>query len=434
LLPVALGAVPEQKRIMGFKERGHRWPPIWQPESSKGWTAVMERREQQARCIKNSQQRWDAFVMLAQAGVIVPNYTRLGFGVAEAPAWVNAKLQASLDRYLVHKQVRGEEENRATEADDREILAIVGANRPLFVDQEDLSRETLLALQPMHEAWAGVKLVPEMAYGLRIYRDGAQLLMHYDKVETHVISSILHVGHDNASEPWPIVIEGLDGQTHEVVLKEGQMLFYESSKCLHGRPRPFKGSYYSSIFVHYRPVDYRLTKEEVEYAVALDFVETNLCNRSSGLPELELRSTGIREPICPPTHWCALGVDSTTDSEIAAEMTSSARCVGGTLVSWLIKEWGHNCWSPTDSNRRTVIAKADAVSQCAIAVYQNEECGHAFEFDNATGFCGCGSRGTANEGCGEQRAPGRIRSSSHTLVLHIAPQGCGRGATGAAEL
>ena len=40
--------------------------------------------------------------------------------------------------------------------------------------------------------------------------------MHMDKVETHIVSSILHVDRDPAAAPWPLVIEGLDGRTHEV--------------------------------------------------------------------------------------------------------------------------------------------------------------------------------------------------------------------------
>ena len=38
-------------------------------------------------------------------------------------------------------------------------------------------------------------------------------------------------------EPWPIVIEGYDGRSVEVDLQPGEMLFYESAKCIHGRPR-----------------------------------------------------------------------------------------------------------------------------------------------------------------------------------------------------
>jgi len=108
-------------------------------------------------------------------------------------------------------------------------------------------------LRPLHEAWSGVELVPQTAYGLRIYRNQSCLLMHTDSPETHVISSILHIDHDENSEPWPLVIEDFDGNTNEVFLESGDILFYESSKLLHGRPRRFNGEWYSSIFLHYYP-------------------------------------------------------------------------------------------------------------------------------------------------------------------------------------
>ena len=31
------------------------------------------------------------------------------------------------------------------------------------------------------------------------------------------------------------------------------MLLYESSKCTHGRPTPFRGKYYASAFIHFKP-------------------------------------------------------------------------------------------------------------------------------------------------------------------------------------
>ena len=67
------------------------------------------------------------------------------------------------------------------------------------------------------------------------YQNASNLLMHVDKVEDHVVSSIFHVDHayDDDAEPWPIVIEAFDGTTHEVDLQPFEMLFYESSKCLH---------------------------------------------------------------------------------------------------------------------------------------------------------------------------------------------------------
>ena len=50
-----------------------------------------------------------------------------------------------------------------------------------------------------------------------------------------------------------IITSDLHGNTHEVILTPGDVLFYESSKCLHGRPKIFNGKAYSSIFIHYYP-------------------------------------------------------------------------------------------------------------------------------------------------------------------------------------
>ena len=50
-------------------------------------------------------------------------------------------------------------------------------------------------------------------------------------------------------------IEDHEGNLHSVNLEPGEMLFYESAKCLHGRMTTFKGRYYGGIFLHYQPVD-----------------------------------------------------------------------------------------------------------------------------------------------------------------------------------
>ena len=43
--------------------------------------------------------------------------------------------------------------------------------------------ETINALKPLHEAWAGgIELVPTSAYGVRFYQNGSSLVMHHDRV------------------------------------------------------------------------------------------------------------------------------------------------------------------------------------------------------------------------------------------------------------
>ena len=49
--------------------------------------------------------------------------------------------------------------------------------------------------------------------------------MNVLQVETHVISSIVHIAHkyDNDSVPWPLQIEDHFGKMHNVVLKAGEV-------------------------------------------------------------------------------------------------------------------------------------------------------------------------------------------------------------------
>ena len=61
------------------------------------------------------------------------------------------------------------------------------------MDLGRLANEIMADLKPMHEEWSSTKLKASNAYGLRIYRPGNTLTMHTDKLETHVISAIVHV-------------------------------------------------------------------------------------------------------------------------------------------------------------------------------------------------------------------------------------------------
>jgi hypothetical protein len=166
--------------------------------------------------------------------------------------------------------------------------------------------QVLRELKPLHEAWANTKLTPYHAYGFRLYRNQSNLLMHVDKMDTHVISCILHIDSSDDAEPWPILIEDFQGNTNEVVLKSGQMLFYESSKCFHGRPKKFSGSWYSSIFVHYTPTDgWKDIDHKMEAHYAVPPVWNTPPTLEPPLDELQMVGTSMKEPDCPD-EWCAL--------------------------------------------------------------------------------------------------------------------------------
>lgn len=162
-----------------------------------------------------------------------------------------------------------------------------------------------------------------------------QCIYQVDNFHTHIISSILHIDHDEepTSKPWPLFLESFDGNTNEIVLESGDLLFYESSKCLHGRPRPFHGSWYASIFIHYYPADnWNPTTKgyDVQYAIPPHWRSkpTTKMDRTSGtstagsdppnaewdnnnnnnnnlgtLPKLVMIGTNFAEPECPD-EWC----------------------------------------------------------------------------------------------------------------------------------
>lgn len=125
-----------------------------------------------------------------------------------------------------------------------------------------------------------------------------------DQLRSHIISSILHVGHDEDSEPWPLFIEDFQGNTNEVVLESGDMLFYESAKCIHGRPRPFNGTWYSSIFVHYYPKEnWDKDSRVVESHYAVPPIWKEPTPTDPDLDLMEVDGTSFTEPNCP-YGWC----------------------------------------------------------------------------------------------------------------------------------
>jgi prolyl 4-hydroxylase len=89
-------------------------------------------------------------------------------------------------------------------------------------------------------------------YGIREYLKGSILKNHYDKKETHVISAIIHLD-DKSKTPWPLYIEDHNFRSHEILMEYGDIVFYESTTCLHGRPSTFDGDYYRNMYIHFKP-------------------------------------------------------------------------------------------------------------------------------------------------------------------------------------
>jgi hypothetical protein len=123
-------------------------------------------------------------------------------------------------------------------------------------------------LMELVEAWSGTKLEETDIYGMRRYETGARLVSHVDREQTHALSLIINIAQgryfernklntsDTATplEPWKVEIYDHAKRLHEIEMEEGDIVYYESASCLHGRNRPLKDAYYVNVFSHYRPI------------------------------------------------------------------------------------------------------------------------------------------------------------------------------------
>jgi prolyl 4-hydroxylase len=89
-------------------------------------------------------------------------------------------------------------------------------------------------------------------YGIRIYKEGAVLASHVDRLPL-VSSAIINVDQD-LDEPWPLEVIGHDGVAVNVTMEPGDLVLYESHSILHGRPFPLKGRFMANVFIHFEPV------------------------------------------------------------------------------------------------------------------------------------------------------------------------------------
>ena len=107
-----------------------------------------------------------------------------------------------------------------------------------------------------------VNLQPASLYGIRVYKKGAVLAPHVDRLPL-VTSAIINVAQDlDGGEPWPLEVYGHDGVAYNVTLEPGDMLLYESHSVIHGRPFPFQGKYYANVFIHFEPENHCLRHAE----------------------------------------------------------------------------------------------------------------------------------------------------------------------------
>jgi len=195
----------------------------------------------------------------------VPSFTLAG--------WKQVDIPSHLKGMLAMARLRGKSEsetcmpsitafNCQVLVEDYEECRSEHNNRQQVIPLDSQLKDTILStLQPMGEDWAGVSLTGTSVYGIRRYKNGSWLAAHVDQMATHVISAILNIG--QRGDPWPLHIMDHDGKTHQVLLQEGQMVWYESAKLQHARPFKFSGEYFDNVFVHFKPRDRKWYSRDV---------------------------------------------------------------------------------------------------------------------------------------------------------------------------
>lgn len=64
---------------------------------------------------------------------------------------------------------------------------------------------------------------------------------------------ILNVAQANVTEDWPVEIYDHSDHLHELTMQPGNVVYYESARCLHARMNPLRTGEYANMFIHYRP-------------------------------------------------------------------------------------------------------------------------------------------------------------------------------------
>jgi len=202
------------------------------------------------RCIQSEQDRVEMSLRQPQS---MRNYTKIGFTKIRAPERVMTLLnefwQANKDKqkdenwpvgntYVNHWQ----SPSKMVSVED---ASLPGGGYVLKQHIWNAARDTI-------SEWTGHKLAECSLYGIRVYKEGAVLAPHVDRLPL-VSSAIINVDQD-VDEPWPLEVIGHDGKAHNVTMLPGDLVLYESHSILHGRPFPLKGRFMANVFIHFEPI------------------------------------------------------------------------------------------------------------------------------------------------------------------------------------
>ena len=206
---------------------------------------------------KDACRQWEAdrLSMNLRQPAISQNYTHAGYAKVETPPLVRKLLQKAWERHAYQTEALEEQWERPN-------TYLNHWKSPTFMtDIEDLltpseQSQLIRAVQSVLEAWTQQSLILTSLYGIRIYKRGAILAPHVDRLPL-VTSAIIPID-QQVDEDWPLEVIGRDGLARNLTSHTGDMILYESHSTIHGRPFPLQGEYYANLFLHFEPVGHSM--------------------------------------------------------------------------------------------------------------------------------------------------------------------------------
>lgn len=167
-------APTEEQRVEEWYAKGNVWPPNWQPETD-AMKEHLRLREAEIMSLAGANERWENWLQFVE-NRMVPKFTEFGFQLMDIPEPWKTRLFDAV------KEPLEDFESIPNEGSVDVIYHPPGMDaKILFLG--NMARELQIGLKSIHEDWVGgMKLVPTSAYGIRFYRNGSSLTMHYDKV------------------------------------------------------------------------------------------------------------------------------------------------------------------------------------------------------------------------------------------------------------
>ena len=205
-----------------------------------------------------------------QIANLIPVYTRLGYEKRQLPKQLAKELKTFYnDNQFAIKQEKYDKGLKNFLYTSKGVTDTCPAK---FLSLDDAIKQRLKTdLLSILEEWSGQALEWTSIYGIRNYQRDAVLKMHTDVYKTHIISFIINVFQE-VDEDWPLVFIDHYGREQEIIIKPGEIVLYESARCYHGRPKPFKGDNYANIFGHTRPIGLQPIIDYLDELVERDVV------------------------------------------------------------------------------------------------------------------------------------------------------------------